>query len=318
MATIAVFAGHGGADPGAVSGNLREKDFTLAVMLSMSRILRGWGYTVLNNRTTDVDRSITRDANLANAANAQALVELHLNSNVGPPGNGSEAFISIRNLPRARALAEAMLRRMAALGFRNRGVFTLANANGTDMFGILRLTNMPAVLMEMAFINNPQDMARFNVDRVALALAEGVREVFPLSGGGGAGLPAYPGTAIRIGARSESVRQIQRCLNRVGTRHPAIRRLNEDGIFGPLTLDAVTTFQRLFGLVPDGIVGPLTWAAISRECAAGAAPIPPYPGYLMRIGVRGNNVRQVQTCLNRVNNANLATDGADVIIGLYQ
>jgi N-acetylmuramoyl-L-alanine amidase len=67
LSTIAVYAGHGGADPGAVNGNLREKDFTLAISNAVSAILRGWGYTVVNNRTTDVDRSITRDANLANA-----------------------------------------------------------------------------------------------------------------------------------------------------------------------------------------------------------------------------------------------------------
>ena len=40
-----------------------------------------------------------------------------------------------------------------------------------------------------------------------------------------------------------------------------------------------------------------------------APPMPPYPGYLMRVGVRGENVRQVQTCLNRINNAGLVTDG---------
>jgi hypothetical protein len=43
------------------------------------------------------------------------------------------------------------------------------------------------------------------------------------------------------------------------------------------------------------------------ECYA--RPLPPYPGYFMRVGVRGESVRQVQTCLNSVNNAGLATDG---------
>ena len=262
-----MYAGHGGSDPGAVANGLREKDFTLAVSNAATAILRGWGYQVINNRTTDVNRSITRDANLANENRVDALVEIHLNSNPGPPATGSEMFVSIRDTGRARQLAAAILRRVVALGFRDRGVKTMVNAQGQDTLGILRLTNAPAVLAELAFINNPSDMARFNVNSMARAVAEGVREVFPVSTSGG-GLPPFPGILLRVGSRGESVRQVQRCLNNVAARQPSIQRLVEDGIFGPLTLGAVTTFQRIFGLVPDGIVGPLTWGALIRECGA--------------------------------------------------
>jgi peptidoglycan hydrolase-like protein with peptidoglycan-binding domain len=164
---------------------------------------------------------------------------------------------------------------------------------------------MPAVLVEMAFINNPSDIARFNVNTMAQAIAEGIREAVPLGGGGGGtagGLPPYPGTLLRVGSVGESVRQVQRCLNRVATRHPSIGTLTEDGIFGPRTLNSVTTFQRIFGLTADGIVGPITWDRLSRECAAssGAGGLPPYPGTPLRVGSTGESVRQVQRCLNRV------------------
>jgi N-acetylmuramoyl-L-alanine amidase len=227
MARIAIFAGHGGRDSGAVGNGFRESDLNLAVSNQASNILRGWGYTVINNRTTDTDRSITQDINLANSNRVDALVEIHLNSNVGTPGTGTEAFISIRNITPARALATAILQRIASLGFVNRGVKTQTNAAGQDAFGILRLANMAAVLVELAFINNPNDMARFNVNDMARAVAEGVRQIFPMSGSGG--MSPFPGTSIRVGSRGESVRQIQRCLNNVGTRHPSIQRLAEDG-----------------------------------------------------------------------------------------
>ena len=303
---IAVYAGHGGSDPGAVALGRQEKDLTLAVSNAVTQILRGWGYTVLNNRTTDVDRSITRDANLANENRADALVEIHFNSNPGTPGTGSEVFYSVRDTGRGRALARAILSRIVALGFADRGVKTQVNAQGQDAFGILRLSNMPAVLVECAFINNPADMARLNINAMAQAIAEGIREIFPIGGGGtGDGMPPYPGTAIRVGDRGESVRQIQRCLNRVSLRHPTIQRLAEDGIFGPRTFDAVTAFQRIFGLSPDGVVGPLTWGRLAQECPAGGGggaggAMPAYPGTPLRVGSRGDSVRQVQHCLNHV------------------
>jgi peptidoglycan hydrolase-like protein with peptidoglycan-binding domain len=103
------------------------------------------------------------------------------------------------------------------------------------------------------------------------------------------------------------VERIQRCLNSVRQQHPSIGILNVDGIFGPITQASVMVFQRIFGLNPDGIVGPLTWAALMPQCYG--RPMPLYPGYLMRVGVRGENVRQVQSCLNQVINAGLATDG---------
>jgi peptidoglycan hydrolase-like protein with peptidoglycan-binding domain len=51
---------------------------------------------------------------------------------------------------------------------------------------------------------------------------------------------------------------------------------------------------------------PPTWGALMPTCYA---PIPPYPGFLIRVGARGDYVRQIQSCLNSVNNAGLATDG---------
>ena len=307
MPHIAIYAGHGGRDPGAVALGRRESDLNLAVSNAATAILRGWGYRVLNNRTTDVDRNITRDAERANENRVDALVEIHQNSNIGVPGSGSEVYRSIHDTGRGRQLAEAILRRLVSLGFADRGVRTMVNSNGQDALGIIRLTNMPAVLVECAFMNNPADMARFDVNRVARAIADGVRDAFPISGGGTVapgGLPAYPGLLLRQGMRGESIRQAQRCLNAVSLRQPSIQRLVEDGIFGPRTLDAVRTFQRIFGLNPDGIIGPLTWAALSRECGTASPPtgegLPAYPGLILRIGMQGESVRQVQRCLNNV------------------
>ena len=117
------------------------------------------------------------------------------------------------------------------------------------------------------------------------------------------GIPSYPGQLIRVGARGDDVARIQRCLNTVNNAG-----LNTDGIFGPLTEAAVMNFQRSRGLNPDGIVGPITWGALMPACY-GSQIMVEYPGFLIREGARGDYVRQIQTCLNRVTNAGLNEDG---------
>jgi len=118
------------------------------------------------------------------------------------------------------------------------------------------------------------------------------------------GIPPYPGTAMRVGDRGDNIARIQRCLNAVINAG-----LNTDGIFGPLTQAAVMNFQRSRGLNPDGVVGPLTWNALMPTCYGGSSAMVEYPGFLVREGARGDYVRQIQTCLNRVINAGLNTDG---------
>lgn len=63
-------------------------------------------------------------------------------------------------------------------------------------------------------------------------------------------------------------------LRRGSTEREAVRHLQQhlgvaaDGLFGPMTLAAVITYQRSRGLVPDGVVGPATWARLELDAAA--------------------------------------------------
>jgi len=124
--------------------------------------------------------------------------------------------------------------------------------------------------------------------------------------------PPYSGTALRQGSQGPDVAIMQEYLNVIGTIFPSIGRpLKADGIFGPLTHAAVVAFQRQFGLSPDGVIGPITWYAIieeynkirvDAETGPGTATNPPYPGTLIRVGSRGDDVRLIQTRLNTLHN----------------
>lgn len=181
MSKFAIYAGHGGKDPGAVStpGSAqpfrKEKDFTLNVMLETTKLLRNAGHTVMNNRTTDADRSISADANAANNAKVDALVEIHLNSNSGTPGTGCETYY-VDGSTKGKALALAVNNEVAAISTKNRGIKT---AN----FSIIKKTTAPAVLVETAFINNDDDMAKYDCTKMAKAIANGVMSIY----GGSAG-----------------------------------------------------------------------------------------------------------------------------------
>ena len=64
---------------------------------------------------------------------------------------------------------------------------------------------------------------------------------------------------LGVGARGEAVRRVQ-------------ERLMVDGLYGPLTRDAVRRFQTTHGLKADGMVGPDTWTALDRVTARDATP----------------------------------------------
>ncbi len=72
-----------------------------------------------------------------------------------------------------------------------------------------------------------------------------------------------PTVTLRQGDTGADVELLQRRLNRISTNFPGIPKIpSPDGYFGPATTDAVTEFQRVFGLTADGLVGTATWNQI--------------------------------------------------------
>lgn len=79
------------------------------------------------------------------------------------------------------------------------------------------------------------------------------------------GVPySWPGYTLSQGASGAPVRTIQEQLNAVSNAYPLIPKLAVDGIFGPLTAEAVSTFQSIFALPETGTVDFATWYKISQ------------------------------------------------------
>ncbi len=69
----------------------------------------------------------------------------------------------------------------------------------------------------------------------------------------------YPGYVLTVGARGTPVTQVQKWLNIIAKKDPAIPSVTVDGIFGDKTRQAIMAFQKHIGIPQTGYVGPVTW-----------------------------------------------------------
>jgi peptidoglycan hydrolase-like protein with peptidoglycan-binding domain len=90
--------------------------------------------------------------------------------------------------------------------------------------------------------------------------------------------PVHPGSSLRAGSRGQSVQIIQKHINGLASVYPCIPAVEEDGIYGPETEEAVRAFQRRFGLTEDGVIGADVWnQIISRYNLIGLSYNPDAP-----------------------------------------
>lgn len=203
--TIMLDAGHGGRDPGAVYNGRQEKDDTLALTLAVGELLQERGIDVLYTRTTDIYESPYQKAMEANAAGADFFISIHRNSS--PEANtysGVETLVYNKSGIKLE-MAENINDQLEAVGFVNLGV------KERPGLVVLRRTRMPAVLVEVGFINSDTDNMLFdnNFDDIALGIAEGILDTLQLTGEP----PAAPGSytvqagAFRNGAYADRLQQ---------------------------------------------------------------------------------------------------------------
>ena len=75
----------------------------------------------------------------------------------------------------------------------------------------------------------------------------------------------YPGYFLTVGMRNQSVTDLQTYLSVIGRNITAIPEIPVTGYYGEQTENAVSEFQRLYGIPISGSVGPVTWYQIARE-----------------------------------------------------
>jgi N-acetylmuramoyl-L-alanine amidase len=156
---VVLDAGHGGKDPGASGSGLKEKDVNLDIILKVGAILNQKGIKVVYTRNNDTYLELNEITNIANLCNASLFVSLHCNSNLSPDPSGTETYcyypidnpqLYMQKDERYNLASRLQQALVAKLGRNDRGV---KQAN----FAVLRNSEMPSALVELAFLSNPTE-----------------------------------------------------------------------------------------------------------------------------------------------------------------
>lgn len=171
---IAINAGHTitGAGSGAVYDCLNESKINRYVANELTKQLKASGQTIIN---ATVEKADTQNAYLkeacriANGSRAELFISIHCNVSADHKGQGVEAYTwKGKQLPAAVSICKEI----SKLGFKNRSV-----KDGSSLY-VIKNTSMPAILVELFFIDNAADQELFfynGVKSIAEAILRGIK-----------------------------------------------------------------------------------------------------------------------------------------------
>lgn len=174
---IILDAGHGGFDNGATYEGQIEKDQVLQLAKDVGEKLEQDGYVVKFIRTEDVYESPYQKAEKANALGGDYFISFHRNYSVEDNlYNGVQALVYSFESDKAMNMGNALVEQLETVGFQNLGLEEVP-----DLI-VLRETKMPAVLLEVGFMNSEKDSEiwRTQYDEIVEAIAQAVRNVAPI------------------------------------------------------------------------------------------------------------------------------------------
>ncbi|WP_248479852.1 N-acetylmuramoyl-L-alanine amidase [Tepidibacter aestuarii] len=173
---IAIDAGHGGKDPGAISpiDKTKEKDLTLAISKILNEKLIQNGYDTIMTRTDDTYPALKERTEMANNKDADLFISIHINAvdktdihglqtlyypNDGEYANGRD------NETLAKTIHEELKNQTGAADRK-----TVKRPN----LVVIKYTEMPAVLIECGFLTNPNELNLLNSEEYQEKLVEGI------------------------------------------------------------------------------------------------------------------------------------------------
>lgn len=155
---IVLDAGHGGIDGGTQAGDIIEKDVNLAITQKVAVLLKEAGAAVTMIRETDEYVDLADRSYLGNQTSANLFLSLHCNYYEGDSSiSGLEVYYH-RNSETSKQYAEAMTGLM-----KDTNTIHIRDASQQNM-QVLRNSSMPALMVEMGFLSNPEECANLTND----------------------------------------------------------------------------------------------------------------------------------------------------------
>jgi N-acetylmuramoyl-L-alanine amidase CwlD len=175
---IVLDPGHGGSDSGAIGNGLTEKLLTLDIARRLRELLVAHGWQVMMTRDSDVDVYAANDSareelqarcDVANRAGARLFVSIHINSFTTSELQGTTTYFYKPGDARFASIVDDHLHTL--LGTQDDGA-------KRENFYVVRHTTMPSILVETAFLSNPDDATRLRQpnfrQNVALGISNGI------------------------------------------------------------------------------------------------------------------------------------------------
>jgi len=180
---IIIDPGHGGFDPGAVSGGVQEKDITLKVSKQLQGLLQQAGFRVLLTRETDqalgpnVPADLNKRVAVCNSNKPDFILSVHVNAG---GGTGAEIYV-YDDGGSIRPLAQKMVENVSTLvGYHGKPV---KSSTETPQGGLAMVdnTHAPAALIELFFIDSSdRQKAMASIDLFAEQMAQALCEFYNL------------------------------------------------------------------------------------------------------------------------------------------
>ena len=177
--TVVIDAGHGGEDLGvSASDGSTEKDLALAIAKKIKSLNNNPNINIVLTRETDKFITVMDRTNIANAANANLFVSIHMDNDGTKIGTGVTCYVPFKKnvfINESNVLAKSIL--MATNHIFPNGKLITTKDRG---IWVVENVKMPAVLFESGFMSNINDVkvVKENEDKIANMLLEGISTYF--------------------------------------------------------------------------------------------------------------------------------------------
>lgn len=179
---ILVIAGHGGNpyDPGACGCGYKEAVETRRLATAVAPLLRAYGFNVTMYDQNNDAYKILRNGGSLPLSGINYVLEIHLNAGVSDEsGNGTTTGteVLVHSAENGVTVEQAICRRIAALGFKNRGV---KRRGDLLVMNTVHRKGISHALVETCFIDDADDMQLYKEKffEIAHAIADGIAEGF--------------------------------------------------------------------------------------------------------------------------------------------